>query len=519
MITNSRTGAHDLIETLLASGVDTCFANPGTSEMHFVAALSDFPAMRSVLCLFEGCVTGAADGYARMTGRPAATLLHLGPGLANGLANLHNARKAGTAIVNVIGDHATYHRQYDAPLTSDVEGTAAPYSHWVHTSPGTAELASDTAEAVAQALSGGGSIASLILPADAAWSPARGSAAPRPPRTANVVAASDIGSLAGLLRERGGEVGLILGGELLHGPALERMGRIAAATGATLLAPYASGRTRRGAGTPRLRRIPFPVDQGLATLKPYRTLVLLGAQEPVAFFAYPGKPSRLVPEGTELIALADRTHDLPRLADDLAAALGASDRAFDAEPPALPDAPGGPLTASGFSATVARAIREGTILIDEGVTTTRELFDMARGAPRHDFLPNVGGSIGAGMPLALGAAIACPDRPVLSINGDGSAAYTLQALWSMAQQALNVTVVICANRRYAILSGEMERVGANRAEAQNHTLLSLATPEIDWVALARGFGVPGERVDTCEAFAAALAADRSGPRLIEARLD
>lgn len=518
MLNTDRTGAHALVETLLANGIDTCFANPGTSEMHFVAALRDFPQMRRVLCLFEGGATGAADGYGRMSGRPAATLLHLGPGLANGLANLHNAKKAGTPVVNIVGDHATFHRQFDAPLTSDIEATARPYSHWVRSAESTASLAGDAAEAVAASRAGGGQIASLILPADTAWSPAQEMASAAPAVVAEQVKPAVLDAMASLLRRDGQRIGVVLGGALLHGEGLEIMGRVAAATRATLLVPYGSGRVARGAGTPRIERIPFPIDQSIAVLERFDHLYLLGAKEPVAFFAYPGRPSRIVREGTEVVAVADRGHDLLACAAGLAHRLDCARGPLDAETGILPDAASGCLDSDGLSTTLARSIQPGTIIVDEGITSTRRLFDLARGAPEHDFLANVGGAIGAGLPLALGAGIACPDRPILCVSGDGSAAYTLQALWSIAQHELNVTVVICANRRYAILSGEMERVGIMRGHASGDALLSLENPPMDWVFLARGFGVPATRVTTCEELELALGDLRRGPHLIEAVL-
>ncbi|WP_238365658.1 acetolactate synthase large subunit [Mesobacterium pallidum] len=512
---NTRTGAHDLIETLLASGIDTCFANPGTSEMHFVAALDDYPQMDRVLCLFEGVVTGAADGYGRMTGKPAVTLLHLGPGLGNGIANLHNARKAGTGILNVIGDHATFHKGLDAPLNSDIEALAAACSDWVHTSPDAPSLAPDTRDAIAAAQARG--IASLILPADSAWSGSHGAGDAVPPASFPQVEAGMIAEAARWLGN-GKKTGLVLGGALCHGEGLDLAGRITAHTGATLFAPYATGRLDGGAGRPTITRIPFPVDLAVAMLQGYDQLILLGAREPVAFFAYPGKPSRVVPEDCAILDLADRTMDLLAAAHALVAATGALETAPETPDLQLPDAPDGPLTVPNLCATLTRALRPGHVVIDEGITSTRGFYELARTAPQHDFLINVGGSIGAGLPLTLGAATACKDRPILSLNGDGSASYTLQALWSMQREMLDVDVVICANASYQILKGEMERVGALDPSKGPNPLLELDQPVMDWCAIARGFGLRATRVTTCAELAAALAPeDRPrGPQLIEA---
>lgn len=513
-------GAHTLIETLLEAGVDTCFANPGTSEMHFVSAVDAYPEMQGVLCLFEGVATGAADGYARMMRKPAVTLLHLGPGLANGLANLHNAKKAQTPVVNVIGDHATFHKPLDAPLNSDVEGTAAPYSHHVHTTHSAETVAPDTARAVAEARNNGGQIASLILPADAAWSPAPGKAAPRDPEPRAQVPDTRINAATALLHN-GNRTGLILGAEACFGDGLTLAERLSTATGATLLMPYSSPRVERGRTRVPATRIPFPVDMAVSVLAEFEQLILIGSHEPVAFFAYPGLPSKICPPEADLLDLCHPTADVVDTLDRLCQATNAPDQARIPAPPDLPPAPSGPLTPESFADVVARALREDMILVDEGITSSRALFGKTCSSSRHDLLVNVGGSIGDGLPLALGAAIACPDRPVLSLNGDGSAAYTVQALWSMARYNTNITTVICANRTYAILKGEMVRVGAMPPGSNvRHDLLDIDRPTIDWVALAQGFGVPATRVDSAEGLAAELERgfDTPGPRLIEAVL-
>ena len=515
-----RSGAHDLIETLIACGVDVCFANPGTSEMHFVAALKDFPQMRPILCLFEGGVTGAADGYGRMARTPAATLLHLGPGLANGLAGLHNAKKARTPMVNVIGDHATFHKQYDAPLNSDVEATARPYAHAILGATGTDSLAADTARAVAAARENGGQISCLVLPADLAWAEGRGGGRRRDAAARESVGADALEAATGAVLS-GGKVGLILGGEACFGSGLRIAGQIAAETGVSLLVPNATGRVERGRGLPPLDRIPFPVPAAVSLLRGYDTLILVGAIEPVAFFAYPGLPSRVVDPLTRIVTLATPAQDVADALSRLCAATGAAGTPFRPVAAVDPDLPEGPLEPDSFAAVLARHVHDDTIVVDEGVTSSRGLFDKSRGAPRHDLLVNVGGAIGAAMPLALGAAVACPDRPVLCITGDGSASYTVQTLWSLAQQKSNVTIVVCANHTYEILRGEMLRVGAMAPEDRANPLLDIEHPRVDWVALARGYGVPARRAETVADLDAALAdatARRNGPHLIEVPL-
>jgi acetolactate synthase-1/2/3 large subunit len=515
-------GAHALIRTLVASGVDVCFANPGTSEMHFVAALDDVPEMRGVLGLFEGVVTGAADGYGRMADKPAATLLHLGSGLGNGLANLHNARRARTPIVNVVGDHATYHKQYDAPLDSDIETVARNVSGWLRTSASPGAVATDAAEAVAASAGPPGQIATLILPADVSWlepaepAPPAAAAARVPVETSAVTAAAD--ALRG-----DAPTALLLGGSTLRERGLVAASRVAGATGAKLLAETFPARLERGAGVPAVERLGYLAEFAAMQLAGVAHLVLVDAKAPVSFFAYPDKASDLVPEGCEVHVLAAGSDDavaaLEALADAVDAPLGGATRAA-AERPAVPT---GGLDAQAVGQALGALLPDNAIVADEGQTAGLFAAGFTAGAPRHDWLTLCGGAIGMGLPLATGAAIASPDRPVVSIEADGSALYTLQALWTQAREGLDVTTIILANRAYAILDMELSRVGATgeagagpRAEA----MLDISRPELDFVALANGLGVPGTRVETADALVAALgkALAEPGPHLIEAML-
>lgn len=515
-------GATSLVRTLVAGGADVCFSNPGTSEMHFVAALDRVDGMACVLCLFEGVATGAADGWARMTERPGLTLLHLGPGLGNGLANLHNARKAGTPIVNIVGEHTTQHLRYDAPLTSDTEGVARPMSHWVRTGRDSTGIARDGADALVAArtacAAGPGQIATLILPADTAWGPgaAPGVSSLPPPRPK--VDEADVRRAVEALR-RGPETLLFLGADAVRERALELAAAIAAKTGARIMGRTSLARVERGAGRAMLPRLPYPLDISLETLRPFRTLVLLGAPDPVAFFGYPGKPSRLAPDHAEILPLADGSHDLMDVLERLAEAVGA--RRSDAPrarlaPPAMPN--DGALTAQNATAAVSALLPENAIVIDEGITSGRFASEMTAEANPHDWLQITGGSIGIGPPLALGAAVAAPDRKVVNLQADGSAMYTLQALWSQARVGANVLTIIWANRSYAILTGELMAVGASNPGRKALDMLSLDNPALDWVSLAKGMGVAGIKVDTVSQFVDALRAGlaHKGPFLIEA---
>ena len=509
-------GAESLVETLAGAGVEICFANPGTSEMHFVAALDRVGGVRCVLGLFEGVATGAADGYARMADKPALTLLHLGPGLANGLANVHNARRGNTPMVNIVGDHAAYHKEYDAPLTSDIEGAARPFSDWVRTAADSRAAARDGAAAVAAAMAPPGRVATLILPADASWGEADGPASlppvePRAPAPVEAVAEA-----VRVLRS-GEPAVLFLGGPAVCGPGLELAGRISAGTGARLVTQTLSARVERGAGRVAPERLPYPVDAALETLAGTRHLLLVGTKPPVAFFAYPGKPSALGPPDCEVRTLAGPAEDVVGALEALAEELGVRDTAAALqahEPPSLPE---GALTPESAAAAVGALLPEDSVVVDEAITASAAFFSKTRGAPPHDWLDVTGGAIGIGLPLATGAAVACPDRKVLCLEADGSATYTVQALWTQAREGLDVTTVILNNRSYAILKQELANVGAGDTGRRALDMMELDRPALDWPALARGMGVEGGRAKTMEDLERQLAAGlrSEGPYLID----
>ncbi len=509
-------GAHAVARTLLDSGVEVCFANPGTSELHFVAALDDEPALRAVPCLFEGVATGAADGYGRMTGRPAATLLHLGPGLGNGLANLHNARRAGTPVVNLVGDHARFHKKYDAPLESDVDALARTVSGWVRRCDDPATVGGDVAEAVAAATGAPGQVATVLLPADVSWSDGARPALPVPARPPTAVSARAVAAAATALRT-GEPAALLLGGAATREPALSTAGRIAAATGARLLCETFPARLERGAGLPSVERLGYLAEGALAQLDGVRHLVLVGARAPVSFFGHLTLPSELTPDGCRIHTLATTADDIPAALDEVADTL-AVDTPAVLQAAARPALPTGELTAETAAAVVGALLPEGAIVVDEANTSGLWLPGATAGAPRHDWLTLTGGAIGQGLPLAAGAALACPDRPVLCLEADGSAMYTISALWTHAREGLDITTVIFANRSYAILNLESQRLGVPADGSAHHDLLDLTRPGLDFIALARGMGVPASRATTTEDFTDQLrrAFAESGPHLIEA---
>ena len=510
-------GAQSMLRTLLDAGVEVCFTNPGTSEMHFVAALDAAPQMRAVLTLFEGVATGAADGYARMAGKPAATLLHLGCGLGNGLANLHNARKGRTPVVNIVGDHATYHVKYDAQLQSDIETVARNVSTWVRTSNRTEELGADVAGAVAAAMGPPGQVATLILPADVSWGEggtpvAPGSRVPAP-RADDAV----IDAIAQVLSS-GQPSTLLLGGRALAEPNLLVAARIAARTGARLMAEVFPSRLARGAGLPRVERIAYLAELASVQLSAFKHLVLVDAKAPASFFAYPGKRSDLVPEGCAVHELVSAERDVAASLDSLCERLGAARLAPPLQQPARPGRPRGRLTAEKVCKAIGHLLPEDAILVDEAQTSGTTLPMFTAGAPRHDVLALTGGAIGQALPLSVGAAIACPRRRVLALVGDGSAMYTIQALWTMARERLDIVSVVFNNGAYGILELELQRVGTGAAGPRARAQFDLREPALDFVQIARGLGVAASRAATAEEFTAALerALGAPGPHLIEA---
>ena len=513
-------GAESLVRSLVAGGVDTCFTNPGTSEMHIVAALDHVPEMRCVLGLFEGVATGAADGYARITGKPACTLLHLGPGLANGIANLHNASRAQVPLINLIGQHATYHLKYDAPLNADIEGIARPYSPWLRTSSATSELGRDAADAISGAGSDPGQIATLIVPTDVSWSDGGVVAAKPTVPKASVPSGGSIDRAAEMLRT-GKQTALLLTGRALYGEGLKTAGRIAAATGAKLLAPYPLARMERGAGKAPVQRLPYVPDLAREALKDFRQLILVGTPEPVSYFGYPGKTSVLSAPDCVTHTLASLSEDRAGALEALATALSLNDSSeILIQPAERPSMPSGEITLPGLAIAVAALLPENAIVVDEAMTSGRGMMAASKGIGPHDWLGNTGGAIGIALPLAVGAAVAAPDRRVLCLSADGSSMYTVQALWTMAREGLNVTTVIFANRAYAVLQWEYSGLGVGAPGQRAADLFDIGRPDIDWLMMAKSMGIPANRAMSLDSFGDLLRRGfaAAGPQLIEVSL-
>ncbi len=511
-------GAESLISTLVNNDIEVCFCNPGTSEMHFVGALDETQGMRAILCLFEGVLSGAADGYARMAGKPAATLLHLGPGLGNALANTHNAKKGNVPMVNIVGDHATYHLQYDAPLTSDIESIAGAVSHWIHTSATANDIAKDSAEAVRQA--GIGKVATLMLPADVSWSdnPNGAEGAIEKPRAITVPPARLEQAVAKIRASN--NCMIMIGGRDVNTQRGITLSKIAKAAGIRVCTEVFPGRVARGAGTAQIDRLPYLAAMAIDSLKDIDCLILIGASEPVAFFAYPNTASAIAPEGCEQFQLAGPNDDNDQALEQLLTCFEASDIEPDLYPLQLPDKPSGPLNAASVAQALAHYIPENAIVVDEAITTGMAIGPATLTARPHDWLNLTGGSIGWGLPGAVGAAVACPDRKVICLEGDGSAMYTIQALWTMARENLDVLVVIFNNRKYSILEMEFAQTGARDGTPglKAGSTLDIGTPNIDFAAMAGGMGVSASRASSAEEFNAQMenALANRGPHLIDA---
>lgn len=507
-------GAESLVHTLLKGGVDTCFANPGTSEMHFVAALDRIPGMHCVLGLFEGVVTGAADGYARIAGKPAATLLHCGPGLGNGLANLHDARRAHSPIVNIVGDQATYHKPLDPPLAADTEGWARGVSGFVRTARRAADVGRDAAAAIQAASVAPGQIATLILPSDTSWDEGGEVAAPLPPVAAPRADQGVLLRIARVLRGHEPAI-LVLGGAALSAEGIALGNRIARATGARVIAEMSNAKIAHGRGRFPIERVPYPVDQALAALRGVQHVILVGAVKPIAFFAYPGKPGYLFPTDATVHVLARPDQDLMdalvRLSDELDAPEIAIPNAMPRPEPAK-----GAVNPAALAQSLTALLPEQAIVVDESVSFGRAIFSATAAAQPHDWLQITGGAIGTGLPLATGAAVAGRGRRVVGLQADGSAMYTLQALWTQAREHLDVTTILISNRKYAILLHELANVGANPGRTALD-MLDLTDPDLDWPHIARGLGVAAARADTMERFADLFAQSLAtpGPFLIE----
>ena len=514
-------GAECLLRTLLANGVDTCFMNPGTSEMQFVSALDRVAGMRAMLCLFEGVCSGAADGYARMTGRPAATLLHLGPGLANALSNFHNARKARSPVVTIVGQHSTQHLRHDAPLTADIEALARSVSGYVRTVGRAEDIGKEASAAVQAACAAPGQVATLIVPADFSWSDAGepGSALPRlsapDPQPARIQEAATV------LRS-GEPAGLLLGGSALLPAGFEPAAHLAAATGVRVFG--SRNGARYGCGGDRMAplRLPYFPEAAEAVLAGLKHLILVESQAPISFFGYPGRRSELAPQDCTIHVLASVEENGAEALEALARELGVERAPLPVLQGPKPEWPNSAsLTPDTIGRVLAHLLPEGAIISDEMVSSGEPILRHLMSAATHDLLPVAGGSIGQGLPVAVGAAVACPNRKVIALEADGSGMYTLQSLWTMARERLDVTTVILANRRYRILDIEMRRTGAGTAGPRADAMIDLAHPELDWIKLAEGLGVQAARAATADEFIREFGAAmrEPGPRLIEAALD
>jgi acetolactate synthase I/II/III large subunit len=510
-----------ILRELVELGVEACFGNPGTSEMHLVASFDRVGGLRPILGLFEGVCTGAADGYARMAGKPAATLLHLGPGLGNGFANLHNARRGQSRMINLVGDHATYHRKYDAPLQSDIHSIAKPVSDWIGDPSSGEEAIVKTREAFDVAMRPNGGLSTLIVPADVAWSEMKGPPSARKPRPkAKAVDMALVRDAAKALTS--GEPGvLLIGGHAGLEKPLAIAAAIAEKTGAKLFCDTFVPRLARGAGRAKPERVPYLGEMAAMLMGSFRQAVVVGTKAPVAFFAYPNKPSTFLSPECKVHSPWTTENDvvdvLTALAEEVGAKVSGGAPAA-ASITALPEA--GKISVESFGNALAALMPEGAIVSDEAVTSGLWAYMATQNAAPHDWLSLTGGAIGDGIPMAVGAAVACPGRPVLNLQADGSAMYTVQGLWTAARENLHVITILLNNKSYRILNMELDRVGATAQSERSRSLLSLEKPVIDFTAMGRAMGANAVRAEDNETFVKALkrALAEPGPHLIEAMM-
>lgn len=512
-------GAEALVATLEACGVTACFANPGTTELEIVAALDRSAGIRSVPVLFEGVAVGAADGFGRMSGIPGAALLHTGAGFPNGLSAVLNAAKASSPSIAIVGDHPLAIREWNHVIASgvDIERVAAPYAKWVRRSRLTT-VGQDAADAFAAACSAPGGPATLVVPSDVAWSagaePGRPSAAQKP----SPVSAEAVLQAAYALRLPG-EAALVLHGEATVDPAaLRAAADIAATTGCRVMAR--ASRIVRGPDFLPVEFLPYSPMLAIEALKGIRHLVLVGAHPPIMPWTYPDRSAPMMADPEcRIWTLARPEENVVDALTTLAAEIG-GDRSRAAPQPAPGMAPvpaSGTVTPDALAQSIAALIPENAIVIDESVTTGRSFYQVSAASRPHDWLRNLGGALGYGQPVAIGSAIACPDRKVIVLQGDGAAMYTPQSLWTIAHEGLNVLVVIFANRSYEVLRVDMRLRHQNVDGAVNHALTDLGTPAIDWAGLARSLGIRSARLDSMQAFNEAFAreAQTAEPALLE----
>jgi acetolactate synthase I/II/III large subunit len=514
----SLTGAEAIIGSLAECGVTACFANPGTSEMHLVTALDHEPRIKSILCLFEGVATGAADGFARMAGVPALTLLHLGPGYLNGGANIHNARRAYSPVINLIGDHAVSHRGLDAPLASDIAGLAAPNSRWLRSVDPVQDAGRRAAEAFAASYGPPPGPVSLIMPADTAWTKG-GSLFKAESRPGLRVTHEGVIQDAARAVWKAKKPALLVNGTALGEAGLVACGRLQAA-GLKVITDTFVARHARGGARFAPERLAYFAEMAIEQLAGVDLLLVAGTKAPVAFFAYPGLPGSLSPEGASVFSLggpeSDSAAALASLADALEAPAASEPGSWSWPAPPTGDK----FNPHTIGLSLAAHLPEGAMVSDDGVTSGLPIYLALTNAAPHDWLGHTGGAIGQGMPVAVGAAVARPDRKAVCLSGDGAGMYTVQSLWTMARENLDIVTIVFVNHAYRILKIELARTGAGNPGPAANGMLSLGEPEIDWVKLSESLGVGAEAVSTLDAFndALARAVATRGPRLIAAML-
>ena len=515
-------GAEKLLETLVASRVNVCFSNPGTSEMQVVDEIG-YSDLRVVLCLFENSVTGMADGYARMLDKSALALVHVTCGLTNSLANMHNARIANSRMV-IFGGGIHYAHEVNEPVHAmllrqpEVARTSA---QWVLEAKTPDQLAAAATLALEASNEGAGKIAYVYGPNNAVWGESnfQGNVTAGTGERPRVSTAT-IKSIGDSLNA-GKKTAFVLDNLALREEGLEVMGRIAEGTGGKLFREWLPPRIAMGAGRVRTEMIPYEPVDAMALFSDFDQMVLVGAKLPVCPFSYEGKPWSKVPEGCEVHTLASADHDILAALNDLAALLDVPETASDRYERNPGEAPTGTLSGASIGQSVNMLMPDHSIVLDEAMAENFMFPKLTEGAPPFEFMGACpGGAIGNGPPLACGAAIACPDRKIIVLEGDFSLMQGNTALWSMAQHDLDICVVNFNNAGSGSLTSELARVRRGEAQPKSIELLKINNPEIDYAAMAESMGIPATRAKTAEEFHAQFgeAMKKKGPHFIDAKI-
>ena len=515
-------GAAAFFKSIVDNGIDTIFACPGTSEMQVVDEVG-YSNLRVVLCLFENSVTGMADGYARMLDKPALGMVHVTCGLTNALANMHNARIANSRMI-IFGGGVHVAHEVNEPVHSMLQ--RQPYvaqiaAQCVIEARSPDQLAAAATQALKASNDGAGKIVYVYGPNNAVWgeSSFQGKLTSSAEQRQRVSTAT-ISSIADTLKA-GKKTAFILDNLALREEGLEILGRIAEGAGGRLFREWLPSRIAMGAGRVRTETLPYGGAEGRELLSEFDQIVLVGAKIPVCPFSYENQPWVKIPENCNVHTLATADHDILAALEELATQLDLPEKASNRYNRKPGEPPTGPLSGNSIVQSLSILMPADSIVLDEAMLENVMFPLLMDGAAPFDFMAACpGGAIGAGPPVACGAAIACPNRKVILLEGDFSLMQGNTALWSMAQHNLDICVINYNNEGSASLSTELARVRQGEAQPKSIELLRIRKPTIDYAAMAESMGVPASRAETAEEFHLQLtkAMSTKGPHFIDANI-